>query len=129
MAALGLMENRMLFSSYRKNKAIKSYIKKLGRDLSRRYGRSKLYTSGQVERTIHEEGYNWRHICYAHALYTSFEQFNNWHEERGETCDYGAMREEVSTQFFGGNISVIESSSFGNDSSDSFSSSGDVSTD
>ena len=119
----------MLFSSYRKNKAIKSYIKKLGRDLSRRYGRSKLYTSGQVERTIHEEGYNWRHICYAHALYTSFEQFNNWHEERGETCDYGAMREEVSTRFFGGNISVIESSSVGNDSSDSFSSSGDVSTD
>jgi hypothetical protein len=118
------MENWMLFSNYQKKKAIKSYIKKLGGDLSRRYGRSKLYTSGQVERTIHEEGYNWKHICYAHALYTSMKQFNEWHYERGESCDYDGMREEVSANYFGGNSSYIDSGSFHNDSSDSFSSAG-----
>lgn len=118
---LGLMENLVLFSNYRKKKAIKSYIQNLGKTLSRRYGKSKLYTSGQVEKTVYEEGYNWKHICYAHALYTSMKQFNQWHYDRGETCDYGEMREEVSNNFFGGDISSIESGSFHSDSSEGFS--------
>ena len=118
----------MLFSNYRKNKAIKSYIKNLGGDLARRYGKSKLYTSGQVERTIHEEGYNWKHICYAHALFTSMKQFNQWHYDRGETCDYGEMREEVSGTFFGGNSSYIDSGSLSSDSSGNFNSGGDGSS-
>ena len=111
----------MFFSNFRKNRAIKSYIRKLGSDLARRYGKSKLYTSGQVERTVHDEGYNWRHICYAHALYTSVKQFDKWHEERGESCDYNEMREEVSNNFFGGDTSYIDSSSFSSGFSDSFS--------
>jgi hypothetical protein len=113
------MENRMLFSNYRKKKAIKGYINNLGSDLSRRYGNSKQYTSGQVEKTIHEEGYDWKHICYAHALFTSMKQFNQWHYDRGEDCDYGEMRLEVSNNFFAGDMSYIDSTSFSNDSSDS----------
>lgn len=113
------MENPVFLSNYRKKRAIKSYISRLGRDLARRYGKSKKYTSGQVERTIHDEGYNWRHICYAHALYTSMKQFNQWHYERGENCDYDEMREEISDNYFGGDMSSIESGSFSNDSFDS----------
>lgn len=109
----------MFLSNYRKKKAIRSYISKLGRDLARRYGKSKKYTSGQVEKTIHEEGYNWKHICYAHALYTSMKQFNQWHYDRGETCDYNEMREEISDNFFGGDASSLESGSFSGDSFDS----------
>ncbi|WP_322790561.1 DUF6559 family protein [Thalassotalea loyana] len=110
------MEDPVFLSNYRKKKAIKSYISTLGRDLARRYGKSKKYTSGQVETTIHDEGYNWRHICYAHALHTSKEQFDKWHSERGENCDFDEMREEISDNFFGGNISSIESGSFSDDS-------------
>lgn len=102
----------MIFHNFRKKRAIKSYINKLGHSLAKRYGRRKLYTSGQVERTVHDEGYNWRHICYAHALYTSFKQFHKWHDERGESCDYEGMRAEITNDYFGGNSSVIESGSF-----------------
>lgn len=102
----------MFLVNYQKKKAIKSYIKNLGKDLARRYGKSKTYTAGQVERTVHDEGYNWRHICYAHALFTSMKQFNKWHEERGESCDYNGMREEISDTFFGGDVSVVETGSF-----------------
>ncbi|ESP91492.1 DUF6559 family protein [Pseudoalteromonas luteoviolacea] len=106
----------MFLAKYKKKRAIRSYILRLGKDLSRRYGKSKTYTAGQVEKTVHDEGYNWRHICYAHALYTSMKQFNKWHDERGESCDYNEMREEVSDTFFGGDISYIESGSFCDDS-------------
>ncbi len=76
----------MIFHNYCKKRAIKSYINKLRQSLIKRYGSQKQYTSGQVERTVHDEGYNWRHIYYAHALYTSFKQFNKWHDDRGESC-------------------------------------------
>ena len=109
----------MFLANYIKKKAIKSYVSSLGKDLARRYGKSKTYTSAQVEKTIHEAGYNWRHICYAYALHTSKEQFERWHNERGENCDYNEMREEISNKYFGGDMSSIESGSFSNDSFDS----------
>ncbi|MDK1286378.1 DUF6559 family protein [Pseudoalteromonas umbrosa] len=102
----------MFFAKYKKKKAISSYISTLGKDLARRYGKSKTYTTGQVEKTIHDEGYNWRHICYAHALYTSMKQFDKWHSDRGEVCDYKSMREEISDSFFNGDMSPIDSGSF-----------------
>lgn len=93
-----------------KKRAIKSYINQLGKDLANRYGQSKEYTSGQVERTVNDCGYNWRHICYAHALHTSHKQFEKWHEERGEFCDYFAMREEIANDYFSGNAEALSSS-------------------
>lgn len=98
-----------LFQQFQKRKAIKSYINKLPKDLAKRYGKSKQYTSAQVERTVREKGYNWRHICYAHAMHTSVEHFNAWHEERGESNDYSAMLDEISENYFSGNSASFES--------------------
>lgn len=109
----------MFSSNYSKKKAIKSYIYQLGKDLAKRYGKSAKYSSGQVEKTIHEEGYNWKHICYAHALYTSMKQFNQWHYDKGESCDYDAMREEISVSFLGGDISALDANNFTSDTFDS----------
>ena len=98
-----------LFASIRKRRAIKSYIRSLGKDLAQRYGKAEKYTPGQVVKTIHDRGYNSRHICYAHALYVSHKQFDKWHEEQGENCDYGAMREELSDSYFDGNSEAFSS--------------------
>ena len=112
-----------LIENYKKKKAIKSYINKLGKDLARRYGKSKIYTSAQVNKTAQDENYNLRHICYAHAMYTSMKHFDKWHEEKGESCDYMAMREEVANDHFSGNISSFESACITSD--DSFGMGGD----
>ena len=92
-----------IIREYQKKRAIKSYIHRLGKDLARRYGRSKIYTSNQVAKTAKDENYNWLHICYAHAMYTSFEHFHQWHDEIGEICDFQAMRQEITDSFFSGN--------------------------
>jgi len=99
-----------LFSSIRKNRAVKSYIRRLGKDLAQRYGRADKYTPGQVVKTAHDCGYNMRHICYAHALYISNKHFDEWHLEQGENCDYDIMREEISTSYFSGNSDAMSSS-------------------
>ena len=106
-------ESSLLFSGYRKKRAIKSYIHSLGKDLAKRYGKSKKYTPGQIVTTVHDCGYNWRHICYAHALYTSQKQFDKWHKEQGENCDYVSMREEISQSFYGGNSEISGSTDSG----------------
>lgn len=103
-----------LFASIRKKRAIKSYIRRMGKDLAHRYGKVDKYTPGQVVKTAHDCGYNWRHICYAHALYVSHERFDQWHQEQGENCDYEAMRDEISTTHFSGNSEAM--SSFDSDS-------------
>jgi len=97
-----------IIASFQKKRAIKSYIQRLGKDLAKRYGKSKAYTSGQIVRTVQDENYNWRHICYAHAMYTSFEHFQNWHKEQGESCDYNGMREEITNNYFSGDTASFE---------------------
>ena len=100
-----------LVTSFQKKRAIKNYIQRLGKDLAKRYGRGKSYTSGQVVKTVQDENYNWRHICYAHAMYTSFEHFQQWHEEQGEVCNYNSMREEITDNYFGGNSISFDAAS------------------
>jgi len=109
------------FAGIRKNRAIKSYVHRLGRDLATRYGKAKEYTPGQVVKTVQDCGYNWRHICYAHALYVSHKHFDKWHEEQGETCDYLAMREEIASNHFGGSAEALASSDLCSGGESSFS--------
>lgn len=113
-----------LFAGIRKKRAIKSYINSLGRDLAKRYGKAKEYTPGQVVKTVHDCGYNWRHICYAHALYVSHKHFDKWHEEQGENCDYLAMREEISQSHFSGSVEAMASTDFSGGSEVGFSEGG-----
>lgn len=104
-----------LFASLRKRNAIKSYVRRLGKDLARRYGKSKTYTPEQVVRTVREAGYNWLHICYAHSLYVSHKAFDRWHEEQGEDCDYESMRAEISDSGFAGNAGSLDAGGLGDD--------------
>ena len=113
-----------LFANFRKNRAIISYINELGKDLAKRYGKAKQYTPGQIVTTVHDCGYNWRHICYAHALYVSQKQFDKWHEEQGEICDYLSMREEIAHDHYGGNVESMASSDFAGASETGFSDGG-----
>ena len=82
--------------------AIRRYVKGLGPDLRKRYGRSKRYTPAQVKRTVQDRHYNADWLCFALCIYCSRRDFDEYHRAIGESCDYDAMRTEVGARFFGG---------------------------
>ena len=95
--------------------AIRRYVKGLGPELRKRYGRANQYTPAVVKRTVEERGYNQNCLCYALAIYCSRQDFDAYHRATGEACDYDAMRGEVADRFFGGSpsfdaLDVIDSS-------------------
>lgn len=92
-----------LVANFKRNRAIKSYIKKLPSLLAKDYGKSKTYTPKQVKKTIERSGLSVSDACYGIAMFSSREAFDQYHQETGESCDYDAMRTEIADQHFQGN--------------------------
>ena len=82
--------------------AIRRYVRGLGPELRRRYGRAKRYTPAQVKRTIEQRGYSAEWMCYALCMYCDRRDFDAYHRAAGESCDYTAMRAEVAARFLEG---------------------------
>ena len=90
-------------AKFRRNHAIKSYIKRLPRLLAKDYGKSKTYSPKQVKRSIERSGLSVTHACYAIAMFSGREAFDQYHHEVGEFCNYEAMRCEIADKHFSGN--------------------------
>jgi len=41
--------------------------------------------------------------CYAIAMFSNREAFDQFHEVNGEHCNYDVMRGEIAVEYFGGN--------------------------
>jgi hypothetical protein len=91
-----------MLRSARKWIAIRRYVKGLGPELRRRYGRAKRYTAAQVKRTIEQRGYSTEWSCYALCMYCGRREFEAYHRAAGESCDYNAMRGDVAARFLEG---------------------------
>ena len=92
-----------IIRSFKKRRAIKSYITKLPRLLAKDYGASKTYTPKQVRSSIERNGLDALYSCYAVAMFSGREDFEQFHSENGESCDYDAMRTEIAHKHFSGN--------------------------
>src|SRR6476646_10246817 len=79
--------------------ALRSYRRKLGPALIRRYGRELHYTVAQVRKTAETLGLNRDWLCYAYADYCSRDDFDAHHAATGETCSWTEMRHELSTSW------------------------------
>lgn len=84
-----------IFEAYRKQQAIRSYLRRLRPRLVKRYGQRDHYTSKQVRSTLYAGGLSVAYDCYAYAIYCSPEEFGRYHEAIGEDCNYSEMRAEV----------------------------------
>jgi hypothetical protein len=82
--------------------AIRSYVRRLGPDLVRRFGKRRFYTPEQVRKAVRGGGFSETDICYAYSLFCSRGDFESHHAETGEPCNYDEMRSEVSNSHFGG---------------------------
>lgn len=113
-----------IIDNYKRNSAIKEYIKRLPGLLAKDYGKSKTYTPKQIRSTIERSNMNVTCACYGIAMFSTKEAFDEYHEEIGEPCDYVVMRSEVADKHFAGNtdfsVSDVESasSSFGGGTGD-----------
>jgi len=67
----------------------------VGSDLVRTHGKKRFYSTQQVKASAERTGYSVDLHCWAHCLFSSPTDFAKHHREIGETCDYGAMRAEM----------------------------------
>ncbi len=86
-----------------KNRAIRSYARRLPGILRRDYGAAPAYTPAQIRQTIKRCGLNSEYSCYAISMFSNRPAFDAFHHSRGEDCDYDTMRSEVAVLYFHGN--------------------------
>ncbi|MDP2635569.1 MULTISPECIES: DUF6559 family protein [Pseudoalteromonas] len=97
-----------MFQGFFKRRKIKKYARSLPLVLKAQYGYKKYYTQAQVDSVIKRKRIG-NHSstdvidnCYAYAMYCSPAEFKNIYDSAGESCDYIAMRSDVSDTLFNG---------------------------
>jgi hypothetical protein len=73
----------------------KAYVKSVGEILVKEHGKKKFYTPKQVKKASSNSKYDIDLVCWAMCLYSSPSDFKTYHESIGETCDYAAMKSEM----------------------------------
>jgi hypothetical protein len=79
--------------------AIRSYVKRLSRELLRRFGRKPLYTVENVTHAVHRGRFPAAFIIYAHAIYCSEEDFGGLYGNREVAGDYFKLRRMIAARY------------------------------
>ena len=91
-----------MFAAIRKRRAIRSFIRKIGPALERRFGRKSHYSPEEVRHAGRDVRAQPDYFCYAYCIYCSQDDFDHHHRQTGEHCDYDSMRAEFAETHFGG---------------------------
>lgn len=73
----------------------KQQIRVVGNDLVKHHGKKKFYTVQEVKDANRRQGIDVDVACWSHAFFNSHVDFDTYHTEIGETCDYAAMKREM----------------------------------
>lgn len=92
-----------VLGNYQWKRAIKSYIKILPPLLTKRYGKIKNYTEGQVKKTVEAAGLNEIYIDYCYVIFMDRLELNEMIKEKELSLDYNKMRQEIADYYFDGN--------------------------
>lgn len=74
----------------------KEYITDLGKILVRDYGKKKYYKPEEVKKA--DKKSRWSNLdfsCWGMSIFTSHWDFDYYHQQTGEVCDYVAMKSEM----------------------------------
>lgn len=88
--------------NYKKNRAIKAYIRELPRLLGRKLGKSKKYPPKLIKSAIESGGLSIVDAHYGIALFVSRKSFEHHFQESSENFDYEDLRREIGDRFFDG---------------------------
>lgn len=115
----------MIYFWQTKKKAIRKFATQLPDDLQRKYGAKRKFTPEEIEAVFkkyhyHQERKYW---CYGYAMHSSRPEFDVYHLQRGEICDFMDMRSEIMnivlvTGMFGGGVAGEFVGSEGSNSTD-----------
>lgn len=71
------------------------HVQRVGNDLVRHHGKRKYYTVEQVREANQRQKIDIDLACWSHAFFNSHADFDRYHLELGEACDYAAMKAEM----------------------------------
>jgi hypothetical protein len=74
----------------------RQYISDLGKILVNDYGKKKYYKPEEVKKAHQKSA--WRSLdfsCWGMSTFSSHSDFDTYHEQTGEVCDYTAMKTEM----------------------------------
>lgn len=91
-----------LINGYKKNKAIKSYIVKLPKILSKEYGKSKHYTPEQVSKSIERSGLQTVYAYFAISIFCTQQSYDSYYQPSGQAVSYDESRSEIADSYFNG---------------------------
>lgn len=94
-----------ILEHFKKQRALKTYVKVLPPLLKKRYGKHKRYTEGQVRKTAEAAGLNNKYIDFAYAMYMSRREFETFTSDQGLSCSYEECRKTIADDYFHGNAS------------------------
>lgn len=86
-----------LLDRFRKRRAVRAFIRRLGPALRERHGHGPPYSAGQIEAAMRSDELR-RHreyALYAYCLFMSHDDFEALEPGAGAPADYGAMRIEA----------------------------------
>jgi len=75
----------------------KAYAKDVGEILVRKHGKKKFYSPEQVKKASAQSRYDIDWHCWAMCLFSSPLDFDAYHKSVGETCDYAAMKADMTS--------------------------------
>ena len=84
-----------IISYFRKKRAIKIYLKSLSPLLGEDHAIQVNYTPEQINSTLSRHRLPMAHASYAMAMFSTEKEFNHYHQEVGENCDFKIMRNET----------------------------------
>src|SRR6185369_14707630 len=67
----------------------------VGRDLVENYGKKQYYTPLEVRNANRRQQIPIDFSCWSFAMFSSRDDFDTYHQARGEVCDYVAMKTEM----------------------------------
>ncbi len=89
-----------IINHYKKNKAIKSYIVKLPKILSKDYGKSEFYTPQQVSKSIERSGLQTIYTYFAISMFCVRESYDSYYQTPGQAVSYDDSRTEIADSYF-----------------------------
>jgi hypothetical protein len=79
---------------------IQSYIWPVRRRLNQRWGKQLHFTPAQVKQANRDCGLDSSYDCYGLSMHTCEGDFEEYHSENGESCNYEQMRLEIEEEYF-----------------------------
>jgi len=84
--------------------AIRSYVRRLGSELVRRFGKRGFYSVEQVTQAVQRGKFSAAFIAYAHATFCSQADFDAHYGPLGVSCSYQGLRGTVGRRYLSGRI-------------------------